>query len=508
MSRGEVVSEFAHSPLRPTRDAASRNIVVNSVQLAERERETRLLRQQLARVKDEYADLAKEHRTTTGTISRLKARLSSGGLAVGFQNLDTKYQALLKRMSAREDANRRLESENRDLQLRVNDVTEAVNFRADELQFDVDSLIDVAKGGKLLRQRDEAIATLNEEYENAEKEASALKMDLLRYQEDQISTSQQLERQHSTIALLKKELETAGSRVDENWQLLEQANNEKSELTARFQSAAGSLSELKETRLYNDVLIKQLDQAREANGLLEEQLSELDGSKRDEMIEAIAQMRAQISTLTATNETLQKKSSQIDDITHEKTAYSNKLREQTAKLSTAEQHIRELQIEVVESKREKENNNSEQLLILTDSVKYLTIENKRVEIAMENEQNTRKDYEKRLKEAKDEISRMKLLRDMKRKASSQAAPSQRRSRSPVMAPSIVESAFAMATTPPSTGSLPGAPVPPHTSQSFAVSDATSAVSISPSRFTPSPSKSPRSSLHDLAYGGTPPSLLS
>eukprot|EP01060_Flectonema_neradi_P033541 TRINITY_DN5653_c4_g1_i1.p1 TRINITY_DN5653_c4_g1~~TRINITY_DN5653_c4_g1_i1.p1 ORF type:complete len:508 (+),score=122.92 TRINITY_DN5653_c4_g1_i1:34-1557(+) len=502
MPRRGVESDFgiAHSPIRPTLDAESRNIVVNSVQLAERERETRLLRKQLAQVKSEHSKLCRLYDSDRDVINRLKARLSSGGLAVGFENLDAKYQALLKRMHAREEAYRRLEAEHKELQLHADSLSEAVNFRADELQIDAERLIDIAKGGKLLSQRDEAIATLNIEYENAEKEASQLKLQLLQHQEDFLSSSQQLEKQSATIMQLKTQLESTGSKLDEQLLLVEQATNEKTALTAKYDSLASCASELKKVKLYNDVLTKQLEQAREAYRVLEEQVSEMDGSKRDEMIATIAELKAQVSTTTSTNNLLQQKCLQFDDISRERDAYANNLRDQTSKLSSAEQQVRELQLELSEYKRHQEADNADQISTLTESITYLTEENKRLKGALKAEHRAKKEIEDKLKTAEDGVSRMKLLQDVKRRVSSHSVQgySQSRSRSPGREPSIVESAFAMATTPPSTGSLPGAPTP----QSFTISEVTATpASFSPSQLSNSSSRP--TALHEIAFGSSP-----
>eukprot|EP01065_Artemidia_motanka_P001436 TRINITY_DN1064_c0_g1_i1.p1 TRINITY_DN1064_c0_g1~~TRINITY_DN1064_c0_g1_i1.p1 ORF type:complete len:745 (+),score=188.64 TRINITY_DN1064_c0_g1_i1:83-2317(+) len=234
-SNADVVAAQSHRAAMAGRqhgaavDLLTSNITVTSVELAERERQTNMMRQQLSALGKERAMLQKGLTEAKAYASRLEAKLTAGGLTAAYAKLDSKNRLQKKKLADVQAALRGSESAAAELESEVRVLTAALELRAEDLGARSADLIDVARGGEIL-----------ERYEAKLSDKDHILRQYRTENESQSVTVAQLEKR---VAELEEDvaLRAEKHKILEQWaQMLNAQNEETRERQAALEEAASA----------------------------------------------------------------------------------------------------------------------------------------------------------------------------------------------------------------------------------------------------------------------------
>eukprot|EP01064_Diplonema_japonicum_P037286 TRINITY_DN8686_c0_g1_i2.p1 TRINITY_DN8686_c0_g1~~TRINITY_DN8686_c0_g1_i2.p1 ORF type:complete len:411 (+),score=78.21 TRINITY_DN8686_c0_g1_i2:375-1607(+) len=388
----------------------------------------------------------------------------------------------------------------------------ALQLKASEYNTHKETLLDAARGGRLLAARDEAIEALKEEYESSEQENIDLKQQVITLRQQSLDFQNVMEKQQAKLDQIAAELLSCGEGKEhlavEYQRALEElaaCKTENDTLASHVEATTNIETQLRDAILYKTVLETQLSDARE---LIETLQTEVSPKHQQETSIHMNNLHITIDQLQSKLELLTNEKSEMSDRHQiEANLLRTSLENAESEAARDAEILGEKLTAALKKLEEQEQNKMdwERLQNENSFLKETIEELKQTNAAVNTElQGYRNDLDSR--EA--ELQRMHLINSASRSVSVRRSGGSRSSTPlPIPPPTpssdstintTVASAFMMATTPPAASRHP-LPGLPNTSQN------TTGISLTVSEPSPSPvvRNKRMATLEDIAYGVSP-----
>ncbi|KAJ9447576.1 hypothetical protein DIPPA_31903 [Diplonema papillatum] len=252
--------------LRPQVNGQTLNLEVTSAELSEREKQTKRLKDSLARTRDELNAANRKADAAERRAKTLETRLCSGGAAKSFKNLDSKYQRLARAHDALRDAHEQSTELLSEAREQVDILNAAVSDKSSALGCDRDVLIDVARGGVMFQKWQAAVAELSMQNEELKTENGFQSTELTELEAQLAGYRQQVEA-----------VEHLAKTAEDEARAREAAERRATTLASELAEAHADRQALLDDRERAEKLQVLADEQEERNSLLAEEIDRLRG---------------------------------------------------------------------------------------------------------------------------------------------------------------------------------------------------------------------------------------
>eukprot|EP00756_Hemistasia_phaeocysticola_P061403 Hpha_TRINITY_DN4883_c0_g1::TRINITY_DN4883_c0_g1_i2::g.20335::m.20335 len=272
-----------------TVDLLTSNIIVTSVELAERERVTQSLRHQVGTLGRERGHLQKQLAEMKAYVQKLETKLTAGGLTAAYARLDAKYQTVRRRLVEWQEMAEDATTRGAVMETELSELRCAVELRADDLGRPAEELLEIARGG-LVKQ------DLLNQLEEANSRASQL-------EEDKFQAEKRIVELESEVAL-----STDRCSILEQWVAEQQKRFQGEDFDVKTFHEEARKAQERESRARSEVeyftrrlqeVEKALSESRDREKAAEERTQALQGEsqRREDAERQLLEAREQVSTL-------------------------------------------------------------------------------------------------------------------------------------------------------------------------------------------------------------------